>query len=86
MSEERLLAEQAKTEVTSLRKHYSEADVILNDRKQFLSYEREIFLFSRQFIVYKVKIKFYKMKVIFFVKKRDKYIEAIKKKDLFRWI
>jgi len=29
LSEERLLAEQAKTEVASLRKHYSEADVNL---------------------------------------------------------
>jgi hypothetical protein len=32
LSEERLLAEQAKTEVTSLRKHYSEADVNLKTR------------------------------------------------------
>jgi hypothetical protein len=30
LSEERLLAEQAKSEVASLRKHYSEADVNFN--------------------------------------------------------
>ena len=72
LSQERLLAEQAKAEVTTLRKHYSEADVnlIVNEKKTTF---RLIFFFpSRPFIVYKVKIKYCRMKMKFFVKKPDK--------------
>ena len=70
VNEERLHFEQAKSELSALRKHYSEADVnkyFLNETKS-----ENWFSFSQQFIVYKVTSKFYKMKTKFYVRKRNR--------------
>lgn len=71
LGEERLAAEQAKAEVVSMRKNYSEADVTQSLSKMIWK-SNSHFLFSREFCVYKVKSKFCRMKMKSYGKKPNK--------------